>query len=53
MRKVDSINIALRHLLLDATGKKLGEEEAQFDCLNKSYICGFGNTRHQDYGKTR
>ena len=53
MRKVDSINIALGHSLLEAIGKRLGEEETQFDCFDKSCIRGFGNARHQGYGKTR
>ena len=51
-REVGSINIALGHLPLEATGKGLGEEEAQFNCFDGSYIWGFSNIQHQGYGKT-
>ena len=51
MREVSSTNIALGYLLLEATGKGLGEEEAHFDCFNGSCIQGFSNARHQGYGK--
>ena len=51
-REDGSINIVLGHSPLEAIGKGLGEEEAQFDCFDGSYIQGFGNAWHQDYGKT-
>ena len=51
IKEVGSTDVALRHLPSEATGKKLGEEEAQINCFDKSYIRGFGNIRHQDYGK--
>ena len=53
MREINSTNIALKYLLLEAIGKRLGEEEAQFDCFNRSYIQSFGNAQHWGYGKTR
>ena len=53
MREIGRTNVALRHLALEATSKKLGEEKAQFDCFNRSCIQGFGNARHQGYGKTQ
>ena len=52
IREVGSTDIALGHLPLKATGKKLGEEEAQFDCFDGSCIWGFGNAWYQGYGKT-
>ena len=52
-REVDSTDIALRHSPLEATGKRFGEEEAQFDCFDGSCIWGFGNAQHQGYGKTQ
>ena len=52
IREVGSTNVALRHLLLEAIGKGLGKEEAQFNCFNGSCIRGFGNARHPGYGKT-
>ena len=52
-RKVDSTNIALKHLLSKATGKRLGEEEVQFDCFNRSCIQAFDNVQHQGYSKTQ
>ena len=36
MREVNSINIALGHLSLKITSKKLGEEKALFDYFDKS-----------------
>ena len=53
IREVGSINVALRYSPLEATGEGHGEEEAQFDCFDGSCIWGFGNARHQGYGKTR
>ena len=53
IREVDSTNIALEYLLLEITGKRLGKEEAQFGYFNRYYIWGFGNARHQGYGKTQ
>ena len=38
MREDGSTNVALRHLLLKVTGKKLGEKKAQFNCFDESYI---------------
>ena len=38
MREVDSINIALKHSLLEVIGKKLGKKKAQFNYFDKSYI---------------
>ena len=52
MKEVGSINVALKHLLSEATSKRHGEEKAQFDCFDKSYIWDFGNMQHEDYGKT-
>ena len=52
-REVGSTNVALGHSPSEATGERLGEEEAQFDCFDGSCIRGFGNARHQGYGKTR
>ena len=52
-REVGSTNVDLGHSLLEATGKRLDEEEAQFDCFDRSCIRGFGNVWHQGYGKTR
>ena len=46
IKKVNNTDIALRYLLLEATGKKLDEEEAQFDYFDGSCIWGFGNVRH-------
>ena len=53
IKEVGSTNIALGYSPLEATGKELDEEKAQFDCFDGSCIWGFGNTRHQGYGKTR
>ena len=53
MREVSSINVVLEHLPLKATGKRFGEEEAQFNCFDGSCIQGFGNARHQGYSKTQ
>ena len=52
MRKVANINIALKYLLLEVIGERLGEEEVQFDCFDGLCIWGFGNTWHQNYGIT-
>ena len=51
-REDGSTNVVLEYSLLEATGKKLGEEKALFDCFDRSYILGFGNIWHQGYGKT-
>ena len=53
MREVGSTNVALGYSPLEATDEGLGEEEAQFDCFDKSCIRGFGDARHYDYGKTQ
>ena len=53
IKEVGSTDIALGHLQLEITGKKLGKEKAQFDCFDRSYIWGLGNARHQGYGKTQ
>ena len=53
MREDGSTNVALGHSPSEVTGKRLDEEEAQFDYFNKSCIRGFGNARYQGYGKTR
>ena len=42
-KEVNSTNDALDHSPLKATGKKLDEKEAQFDCFDGFYIQGFGN----------
>ena len=42
-REVNSTNIALRHLLLEKTSKKLDKKEAQFNCFDKFHIQGFSN----------
>ena len=52
-RKVGSTNVALGHSSSEATSKRLGKEETQFDYFDGSCIQGFGNTRHLGYGKTR
>ena len=52
MREVGSTNVALGYSPLEATGKGLGKEEAQFDCFDESCIRGFNNAWHQGYGKT-
>ena len=51
-KEVSSTDIALGHLPLEATYKKLDEEEAQLNCFDGSCIQGFSNTQHQDYNKT-
>ena len=51
-KEASSIDVALEHSLLEATGKKLDKEKAYFDYFNKSCIWGFGNAWHQGYGKT-
>ena len=51
-REVGSIDVALGHSPSETIGKGLDEEEAQFNCFNRSCIQGFGNVRHQGYGKT-
>ena len=53
IREVGNTNITLGHSHLEATGKKLDEKKAQFDYFDKSCIWGFGNARHQSYGKTQ
>ena len=52
-REVGSTDVALGHSPLEATGEGLGEEEAQFNCFDGFCIRGFGDARHQGYGKTR
>ena len=52
-RDVSSTNIALGHSPLKATGKRLGKEEAQFNCFDGSCIRGFGDAQHQGYDKTQ
>ena len=52
MREVDSTNIALGHLLLEAIDKKLDKKEALFNCFDKSWSQDFGNAWHQGYSKT-
>ena len=42
-REVNSINVILKHLLLETTNKRLGKEEDQFNCFNKRCIQNFGN----------
>ena len=37
-REVDSTNVALGYLILETTGKRLGEEKVLFDCFDKSWI---------------
>ena len=51
MREVGNTNVTLEYLPLEAIDKKLGKEEAQFDCFDRSYIWGFGNTQYKGYGK--
>ena len=46
MRKVSSINIALRYSPLEATGKRLDKEKAHFNCFDGSCIRSFGNVWH-------
>ena len=53
MREISSTNIALEHSPLEVTGKRLSEEESQFNCFDKSYIRSFDNAWHQGYSKTR
>ena len=50
-REVGSTDIILGHSPLEATDKGLGEEEALFDCFNKSWIQDFGDVRYQGYGE--
>ena len=50
-KEVGSTDVTLGYLPLGATDKGLGEEEALYDCFNGSWIQGFGNARHQGYGK--
>ena len=35
-RSFGSINITLRHLLFEVTGKRLGKEKVLFNCFNRS-----------------
>ena len=37
-KEVNSTNIALGHLLLKTTSKRLDKEKAHFNCFNKSCI---------------
>ena len=53
IKEGDSTDIALGHSLIEITSKKLGKKEAQFNYFDRSYIWGFGNVWHQDYGKTQ
>ena len=52
-KKVGSTNVTLEYSPSEATGKRLGEEEAQFDCFDRYCIRSFGNARHQSYSETR
>ena len=52
-REIGSTNVVLAHLPLEAIGKELDEEEAQFSCFDGSYIRGFSNAWYQSYGKTQ
>ena len=52
IREVDNTKVALRHSLLEITGKKLGKKEDQFDCFDRFCIWNFGNIWHQGYDKT-
>ena len=38
---------------MEATSERRGEEEAQFDCFDKSCIRSFANAQYWDYGKTQ
>ena len=51
IREIGSTIIVLGHSPLEVTSKKLGEEKAQFNCFDKSYIRGFSNTWYQVYSK--
>lgn len=42
-RENDSTHITLGHLLLKATGKRLGDKEALFDFFDRSEIRDFGD----------
>ena len=42
-REAGCINVALRHLLLEATYEGLSKKEALLDCWDRSWIRGFGN----------
>ena len=53
IKKVGSINITLKHSLLEVTGEGLGKKEVQFNCFDRFYIRGFDNIQHQDYNKTQ
>ena len=52
-REAGSTDVALGHSPSEATSEGLGEEEALLDCWDVSWIRGFGDARHQGYGKTR
>ena len=46
IKKVNSTNTTLKHLLLEVTSKRLGEEKVLFNCLNRFEIQDFGNIWH-------
>ena len=46
IKEVGNTNIALEHLPLEATSKKLGEKEVQFNYFDGSYIWDFGNAQY-------
>ena len=50
-RVVDSTNVALKHLPLKGTSKKLSEEDAIYNCFDRFWIQDFGNAWLQSYGK--
>ena len=45
-REVNSTNVVLKNLLLEAFSKGLGEEETHFNYFDGSYFRGFSNARH-------
>ena len=47
-REVGSTDVALGHSLLGVTDEELGEEEALFDCFNRSWIQDFGDAWWRD-----
>ena len=44
IREAGCIDVALGHLLLKTTSEGLSKEEVLFDCWDRSWIRGFGNT---------
>ena len=49
-KEVDSTNVALGYLPLEATGEGLNEEEALLDCFDRSWIRNFGNAADSSLG---